>query len=66
MKTVTKYLVVTYDRDPDVMPIAVFRTDSIDKANRFLLEFEKKQLPVATEIVLDQSEEHGDGKYSAA
>lgn len=55
------YLVVTYSRDAQEMPVAVKRTETIEKAQAFIVEFDKRKLPLATEIVIDNTEEGTNG-----
>ncbi|TWT34681.1 hypothetical protein [Blastopirellula retiformator] len=52
------YLVVTYTRYASEMPVAIYRAASLEEARGFVVEFEKRSLPLATEIVLDRTDQH--------
>ncbi|PQO45876.1 hypothetical protein [Blastopirellula marina] len=61
-----RYLVVTYTRYASEMPIAVYRAESLEDAHGFVVEFEKRDLPLATEIVLDRTGASDGDHHSAA
>lgn len=56
-----KFLVVTYSRDASIRPIAIKKTNTLAEAEAFIGEFEQRQLPVATEIIEDRTEENNHG-----
>lgn len=66
MKIMSKYLVVTYTRFAAEMPVAIYRAESLEEAHGFIIEFEKKELPLATEIVLDRTDGEFSNQHSAA
>ncbi|UUO04614.1 hypothetical protein M4951_14570 [Blastopirellula sp. J2-11] len=66
MKIMNKYLVVTYTRFAAEMPVAIYRADSLEDARGFIVEFEKRALPLATEIVLDRTDGEISAQHSAA
>ena len=56
-----KFLVVTYSRDASIRPVAIRKTDTIKEAKAFIREFDKRKLPLATEIVEDKTEDGTNG-----
>lgn len=61
-----KYLVVAYTRYASEMPVAIYRAESLEEAHGFIVEFEKRSLPLATEIVLDRTGAESGDQHSAA